>query len=195
MSDDTLEKKAKEALFAYDESTRAGRAARLIQIGTFADLPSAYMGRTETLHLLEEARQVFVNGHFVAALMLAVSVIEHCIAEECALRSLIKVSQPLGVILEISKQNAVLPKEWVDDIGLLVKRRNPFAHLKPPGHPHGLGRRIRLEKRHPKQIVRQDAEIAVRYMYKVFNESPRVSRRPVGLSDHTTTADCSASWR
>lgn len=173
MTDDSLEKRAEEALLAYDESTRADRAARLIQIGAFADLPSAYMGRTETLHLLEEARQVFVNGHFVAALMLAVSVIEHCIAEECELRGLIKDSPPLSVILEISKQNAVLPEEWVDDIGLLVKRRNPFAHLKPPAHPHGLGRRIRLEKRHPKQIILQDAEIAVRYMYKVFNATLR----------------------
>jgi hypothetical protein len=173
MSGDSLVKKAEEALCAYDSSTRADRAARLIQIGAFADLPPAYMGRPETLHLLEETRQVFVNGHFVASLMLALSVIEHCIVEECELRGLIKESPPLSAALEIANQNGVLPKEWTEDISLLVKRRNPFAHLKPPMHQHGLGRRIRTEKRHPKQIVREDAELAVSYMYKVFKATLR----------------------
>ena len=135
--------------------------------------PSAYMGRPETLHLLEETRQVFVNGHFVATLMLAVSVIEHCIVEECELRGLIKESRPLSQVLEIAEHNLVLPNEWFKDICLLVRRRNPFAHLKPPKHPHGLGQRIRLEKRHPKEIIQQDAELAIRYMYKVFSATLR----------------------
>ena len=89
------------------------------------------------------------------------------------MRGLIKESPSLSAVLEIAKQNGVLPTEWTEEISLLVKRRNPFAHLKPPTHPHGLGRRIRSEKRHPKQIVREDAELAVSYMYKVFKATLR----------------------
>jgi hypothetical protein len=135
------------------------------------------MGRTETVHLLEEARQVFVNGHFAATLMLAISVVEHCVVEECQLRGLFKKSpkksSTLSRVLQIAQANTVLPIEWFPELELLVRRRNPFAHLKDPSHAHGLGRRARTEKRHPREILEADAELAVKYMYQVFHATLR----------------------
>lgn len=167
-----------DALQHYDESTRGARVERIIVAGEYSTLPSVFMGRSETLHLLEETRRAFVDGHFAATLMLAISVIEHCIVEECQLRGIFKESPPLGKVLEIAKDNSILPVTWFSEIMLLVKRRNPFAHLKASSHEHTLGMRTRVEKRHPTSILEEDAENALKYMYLVFRATLREAAEP-----------------
>jgi hypothetical protein len=134
------------------------------------------MGRTETMQLLSEAREVFVNGHFAATLFLAVSVVEHSLMEECQQRGLLKSSPPLGKLLKVAKDHSVVSNDMFIDLQLLVFRRNPYAHLKERGHEHGLGYRIRDEHRHPALILQQDAEMAIELMYKVFRSTLREAR-------------------
>lgn len=131
------------------------------------------MGRTETMHLLNEAREVFVNGHFAAALFLAVAVVEHSLMEECQQRGLLRSSPPLGKLLKIAKDHGVVSEGTFMELQLLVFRRNPYAHLQEPGHEHGLGYRIRDEQRHPALILQQDAEMAIQLMYQVFRSTLR----------------------
>lgn len=125
------------------------------------------------MHLLNEAREVFVNGHFAATLFLAVSVVEHSLMEECQQRGLIKGSPPLGELLKIARDHGVVSNATFDELQLLVSRRNPYAHLKEPTHRHGLGYRIRDEHRHPTSILQQDAETAIKLMYQVFRSTLR----------------------
>ena len=134
---------------------------------------ASLMGRAETLHLLLEAREVFVNGHFAATLVLAVAVIEHSLVEELQLRGSIKTSPPLGKVLAIAEEAKVLPSEWFSPIRTLVQRRNPFAHLKEPDHEHALGARIVLEGEHPSRLLEEDAKVAAIWMYKVFRATLR----------------------
>jgi hypothetical protein len=162
-----------DALTRYDESTRRERAERAVWVGQHSSMPSVVMGRTETLHLLNEARAVFVNGHFASALMMSISVIEHSLVEECQLRGLFTGSPALAQVLKIAEDNSVLPADWFPTLHLLVQRRNPCAHLKDPAHEHGLGRRVRKERLHPQVILRQDAEIGLRCMYDVFRTTLR----------------------
>lgn len=146
-----------DALTEYDESTRPARAERIAWVSQHSSLPSVIIGRAETLYLLGEAREVFVNAHFAAALMLAVSVIEHSLVEECQLRGLFQGSPPLSQVLKVAQEHAVVPSEWLSCLQLLVLRRNPYAHLKDSTHEHGLGRRLQKERIHPQVILRQDA--------------------------------------
>jgi len=162
-----------DRLAELDDEYRLSRAERIMTAGRYSNLPPAIMGRTETLHLLEETRLVYVNGHFAASLMLAVSVIEHCLVEECQLRGLFKESPPLSTVLKLANTHSVLPAEWFPELELLVKRRNPLAHLKRADHAHGLSHRMLKEKRHPYAILEQDAETAIMYMYRVFNATLR----------------------
>lgn len=162
-----------DALSEYDRSTRSQRAERVIWVGQHASMPSVIMGRTETLHLLNEAREVFVNGHFASALMLAVSVIEHSLVEECKLRVLFEGSPPLTQILKVAEENNVLPADWFPSLRMLVRRRNPYAHLKDPTHGYSLGSRIREERLHPQVILQRDAETSLKYMYDVFRATLR----------------------
>ena len=165
-----------EALATYDASTRQERAERILWVGEHSSLPSVMMGRTETMHLLNEAREVFVNGHFAATLLLAVSVIEHSLMEECQQRGLLQSSPPLGKLLKIAHDQGVVSNDTFIDLQLLVFRRNPYAHLKEPDHEHCLGYRIRDEQRHPALLLQQDAEMAIRLMYTVFRSTLREVR-------------------
>ena len=171
--ENSLTEKLGEALRQFDDRTRSSRAERIAWLSQYESLPPVLMGRAETLHLLREAREVFVNGHFAATLLLAVAVIEHSLVEELQLRGAIRASAPLGQVLVIAEGGSVLPPEWFPAIKTLVQRRNPFAHLKEPDHKHALGTRIVLESAHPTRLLEEDAKEAVIWMYKVFRATLR----------------------
>lgn len=131
------------------------------------------MGRTETLHLLREAREVFVDGHFAAALLLAISVINHSLIEELQLRNDIQGDPGLQKVLARSEELRALPAEWFDPIRQLVSRRHPFVHLKESDHEHGLGKRVIQEKVHPTRLLEHDARDAIMFMFRVFRATLR----------------------
>ena len=164
-----------EALTKYDESTRGHRAERIVWIGQHSAMPSVIMGRTESLHLLTEAREVFVNGHFASALLLAVAVIEHSLVEECQLRGLFEGSPPFSKVLKVAEENNVLPSAWFPALRLLALRRHPYVHLRDSADEHGLGHRVQKEHLHPQTILQQDAEAALTLMYDVFRSTLRVA--------------------
>ena len=126
------------------------------------------MGRTETLYLLREAREVFVDGHYAAALLLAISVINHSLIEELQLRNAIQGDPGLQKVLAGSKDLKLLPDEWFPSIEQLVSRRHPFVHFKESKYEHGLGMRVMKEGVHPARLLEQDARDAIMFMFRVF---------------------------
>ena len=132
--------KLDEALRVYDDRTRPDRIARNVWLSEHASLPGALMGRAETLHMLSETRDVFVNGHFAATLVLAIGVINHALVEELQLRGFLGARDPgLEAVLDKSEEHGIVDADWIASIRQLVARRHPFMHLKTPDHEHGLG--------------------------------------------------------
>jgi hypothetical protein len=76
-----------------DERSRLDRTERVIWLSDQDCLPSAIMGRVETLHLLQAVRAVFVDGHDAATLILALAVVEQPLVEGLQLRKLVTGSQ------------------------------------------------------------------------------------------------------
>ena len=165
--------KLDEALRASDDRRRPERIQRIIWLADHDHLPSAIMGRTETLHLLREAREVFVDGHYAAALLLAISVINHSLIEELQLRKDIQGDPGLQKVLARSKDLRLLPDEWFTSIERLISRRHPFVHFKEPEHEHGLGTRVMKEGAHPARLLEQDARDAITFMFRVFRATLR----------------------
>lgn len=161
------------ALRAHDERTRDARMQRIIWLSDHEQLPSVLMGRAETMHLLQEARSVFVTGHLAATLLLAVSVINHCLVEELQLRGELNRDPGFETVLRKCETLAVLPKDWFEPLRQLAARRHPFVHFKEPEHEHALGARVMLEHSAPAQLMKVDAELAVEYMFKVFRATLR----------------------
>jgi hypothetical protein len=161
------------ALCRLDEQSRAAKIQRIAWLSDHEHLPSVLSGRTETMHLLQEARSVFVDGHFAATLLLAVSVINHCLVEELQIRGAIGRDPGFEAVLEKSEQLGVLPSEAFGPLRQLAARRHPFVHFKEPKHEHALGARVRLEKSPPTRLLEADAELAIEHMYNVFRTTLR----------------------
>ena len=164
----SIQEKLLQALEEYDSQTRQARVERIEWLSLHSPTLPTVMGRTETLHLLEEAKQTFIGGHYIAALLTAMACIEHCIVEELSLLGHVKQSPKFSKAIEIAKENKVFPADWLARAKGLSLRRNPFAHLKDEGHGHALGTRVREEARHPHAIIEADAKDAVDLMYNFF---------------------------
>jgi hypothetical protein len=169
----TVEEILDEALRASDDRSRLGRIKRIVWLSEHDYLPGAIMGRSETIHLLQEAREVFVNGHFAASLLLAMSVINHSLVEALQLRKIIQGDIGLQAVLAKSEELRVIPAEWFAPIRQLVSRRHPFVHFKKPDHEHNLGVRVMKEETHPDRLLEHDARNAIMFMYQVFRATLR----------------------
>lgn len=169
----TVIEKLGEALSASDDRKRPERIQRIIWLAEHEHLPGAIMGRTETLHLLREARDVFVDGHYAATLLVAISVINHSLVEDLQLRNGIQGDPGLQKVLAKSEELRILPAEWFAPIRQLVSRRHPFVHFKEPDHEHGLGERGMQEKAHLAHLLEQDARDAIMFMFRVFRATLR----------------------
>ena len=122
----------------------------------------------DTLGLLREARETFVDGHHIATLLLAISFIEHTIAEELQLRSITKDSLIFQNALKAAAEHKVFPQEWIERTEKLRLLRNPFAHLKDLKHEHTIGSRYRKKQVHPATLLETDAKESLELMYKYF---------------------------
>jgi hypothetical protein len=162
------QERLEEALRKFADQTRPGRIERTVWLSAHQPEIAAYIGRAETLHLMGDARSVFIHGRYAATLIVALAVIEHCLVEELQLRGVVKSSRGLAEVLGESATCKIIPQDLADQISLLVKRRNPFVHLKPEAHEHNLGVRIQTEKTHPMTLMEGDAKAAISAMYKVF---------------------------
>lgn len=163
-----MREKLVAALEQSDHLRRSARADRLEWLSLYIASAPLVMGRTETLRLLEEAKNTFIDGHFVAALMLAMAFIEHSIVEELQLLGHIKRSPAFSEAVRLAEDKKVFPPDWLVRAKTLSLRRNPFAHLKESGYSHSLGTRIMEEKRHPDAIMEADAKDAIDLMYNFF---------------------------
>jgi hypothetical protein len=161
------------ALGESDELRRIGRAERIEWLALHEISPPVLMGRVETMQLLREAREVFVDGHFAAALLVALSFIEHTLVEELQLLGHVKGSPKFSQAIIVAEEKNVFPADWLARAKKLSLRRNPFAHLKDAENEHTLGERIRNEQRHPIAILESDAKDSIDLMYSFFTATLR----------------------
>lgn len=169
----TPTEKLEIALREGDDRRRPRQVERIIWLSEHLNLPSAILGRTETMHLLQEARETFVDGHFAAALLLAVSVINHSLIEELQLRNEITGDPGLKKVLAKSGELNILPGSCLEALDRIVSIRHPFVHFKDSDHEHGLGVRTIKERTHPAHLLEADAREAIKLMYIVFKATLR----------------------
>lgn len=183
-----------QALSESDAMRRDARADRIEWLSLHTNIPSFIAGRAETLQLLQEARETFVDAHFASALLTAMAVIEHILIEDLQLRQLTEGSLKFGRALQLAKEKTLFPPDWLERATRLSERRNPFAHLRNEDDPQTLSARIQSEARHPRAIMEEDARDAIELMYSFFNatlrEWPlgRAARVPHDVADDSSHA-------
>lgn len=166
-------------LEANDKQDREARADRFEWLSLHGVTPPSMIIRAETGHVLNEAREVFVNGHYISTLLLALAFIEHAIAEELKRKDPKIGSLSMEKAIEEAKERKLFPIDWLDRADRLRLRRNPFAHYKKITHPHTLGMRIQHEKQHPITILETDAKDAIELMYNFLTATLREIANPL----------------
>lgn len=157
----------KNYLQQIDAETLKLRSRNLSFITSIAP-DCAFMMPPESFHVFTEARDAFVNGLYVATLLLAQAFIEHRLQifmnqigeNEVA-------DKGLGAI--VTRLQGVRPDHryiW-DKINGLRLFRNPFTHLKPFEHPHTVSQVSLSMRMHPNDVLYHKAKEAVSLMYTV----------------------------
>jgi hypothetical protein len=155
------------AIEKHDAARRDGRVERIIWLSDHEFSPGVVMGRVDTMSLMREAREAFVDGHYIATLVLAMGFIEHTLVEYVVEMGL---PQPrtMQQLLQVCSEHALFPADWIERTDKLRLYRNPFAHLKQEDHEDTLFTRYREKGVPPAVVLEADAKEALALLYQYF---------------------------
>ena len=128
----------------------------------------------ETMTILGEARETFINGHFVATMLLATAFIEHTVSEEVIEAGLATHGVSFAKALDLAEKHNLIPEGLLKRANTLRALRNPLSHRKAPNHQYSLGTRFRQANVHPLAILEQDAMEAIEIMYGFYYATLRI---------------------
>lgn len=161
----------------YDRETMTGRIARLNYVKRVHP-PGGFGMPIESVMLFTEARMAFVDGLFVSVLLLCNSFIEHVLGSMLEARSFRKEAKAgLAAQIACARKNGILDEYLLEKADRLREVRNPFVHLKPFDHEHGIHRRMMRARQDPYDILETDARTALSIMY-AFATRPGIAFRP-----------------
>lgn len=156
-------------LAKYDRESFDDRLARLRYVEKIAPRNYSMLCSFEFAALLHEAQSAFINGEYIATIMLAQAFIEHRLQGYLESKEVSqKITKNLNAILKYLQDNGLLNELLITKIDQLRLKRNPFSHLKSIDYPYTIGRRIGEELRPPGEFLEDDAKEALGLMYTIF---------------------------
>lgn len=128
------------------------------------------MGVPEVLDLKEEARVCYVNGFYVATLLTALACVEQMLSEELRPQPRTKKNRlALEQLIQQARTANVADSATLDDTDRLRELRNAFSHQKDDdAQEFRLALRMRKQHKHPRVLLEEDAQLAIRTMHAVF---------------------------
>jgi hypothetical protein len=151
--------KVLRALLESDAMRRDRRADRMIWLSGHVPSFGVMAGPMDTLRLIEEARTTYLDGHFIAAVLTALALIERLIIGELAARGV--QCRRFEVAIRKAKEHTSLPADILARAERVRRKRNAFTHHRPEDDPDTFGNRFMASKRHPNAILEEDAQEAV----------------------------------
>jgi len=151
-----------------DRQSFNSRLERLKWLDSIFPKGYSFMMPSEAFHVFEEARLAFINGEFVATLLLANAFLEQWLGNVLASEGHAKEAQQgLAVILRCMEEMGLLHEFISNTADRLRKIRNPFVHLKSFDHEHRLTQRVLREQIDPCSLLEEDARNAISLMLHV----------------------------
>lgn len=161
--------RAEILLSKRDRDTIAARIERIKYLKKVIPIKMGLAGSMETVFVFQEAQAAFVNGHFIATILLAQAFTEKVIQEQMDAKGYPGTTRGLKYMVKYCRDNNLLPSVILDKIDHIRKVRNPFTHLKPADHPYALSRRIfRDIQKGPAEVLESDAKEAISIMVKIL---------------------------
>lgn len=156
------------ALQQSDEMHREKRADRMIAVSEHVKSYGVVMGEADTLAIKEEAYFCYVNGHYIATILLAVSLIEHTLSDAIVESGAGRPFNLAGAIKTARSKN-LFPEDLLNAADRLREIRNPFTHRREPDDPDIFSNRFRARDMHPTALLEEDAKAALLAMYQFFD--------------------------
>lgn len=152
----------------FDKRTFQERLERLQHLQTIFPKGYGFLLPAESAFVLSEVKMCFINGQFIATIMLAQAFIEHTLQA-----SLVRMGHPrvagrsLSEITKWFRRNRPQHDYLMGKIDKLRGFRNPFSHLRPFDDPDTIGQRMLKSKQPPEVIIEKAARDALALMYQV----------------------------
>lgn len=157
-----------KAFNKYDKDTFEERVERSRYIEKIMPKGYTISGSTESVFILDEAKMTFINGEFIATIILAQAYIERRYQEILDFRGFRKESKKgLSEITRFLRENKLIEEFILNKTDNLRKKRNPFAHLKPMKYEYGIIMRTVNSGEDIYKILENDAKEAMELMYHV----------------------------
>jgi hypothetical protein len=144
-----------------DRNSLPDRAARARWLSTVIPRNTGFAMPIETYFVFDEAKSCYVQGNFVATVVLAVSFVEHWLSANLATRGFEKAAgRGLAATIEVARKEKLAHPTLLDAADRLREIRNPIVHLKSFDHEHGIGRRALKHLTDPIRLIEADARDA-----------------------------------
>lgn len=155
----------------YDAFTFQVRAKRLKYLDSVYPTGYGMMG-LEMYYLFTEARYCYINGQFVATILLAQSLIEQWLSGVLREKGYaIKEGAGLSEIINVVRKHQIMHQFLIDKVDSLRKIRNPFVHLKPMLHPDTLDFLSINQGINHITLAEKDAQNALALMYEIVQRA------------------------
>jgi hypothetical protein len=150
----------------FDARTVSERTERLRFLRSIFPRGAGFLMPLETSLVFSEAKMTFINGEFIATVLLASAFIEHRLGAYLEGKGFRKESKGgLAAIVACARDEGLVDYHLLAKTERLQKIRNPFVHLKPHTHAYNLGRRAMANTRNLATVMEADAKDALSIMY------------------------------
>ncbi|MCK4301170.1 MAG: hypothetical protein KAW91_00265, partial [candidate division Zixibacteria bacterium] len=148
--------------------TMAPRLARLRYVQKVHPSGLNMMASPETVFAFDEAKMTFINGQFIATLLLVNAFMEHWLGSLISSKGYTKSAQRgLKSIIDCAREQDLVNHFLLDRVDELRRIRNPFVHLRSFDDDSRLTRRALSAQVDPCCMIEDDAKKAMSIMYTV----------------------------
>ncbi len=156
------------SLAKYDKDSFNDRLQRLRWLYKVFPSGYSYMMPPETAYIFGEIKNVFVDGAFVATILLSSAFIEHWLSSVARSKGFEReAARGLSSVIKCLRREGLVNDYLLDKADALRKLRNPFVHLQAFEAPDRITQRAIHEKKNPIGILEDKAKEAVSLMYTI----------------------------
>lgn len=157
-----------KSLVKYDRDSFEDRLKRLKFLNKIFPKGYGFLSDPETAYIFDETKMAFINGEFIATLMLSQAYIERKVQIYFSSIGFEKeAKRGLKFIIDFARKHKLINNYLLEKIDLLRNKRNPFSHLKHYKYKFNISQRIMAEMKEPLLIVEKDAHEAISLMYLI----------------------------
>lgn len=160
---------AEKELNSYDKALFPERLERLKFIKKHQQKGYSMFGDMEFVFTFTEIQQCYINGHFIATIVLSQSFLEKLLDIHLSKKGFEKVTKyGLEKMIKVAVKENILHPKILELLNSLRLKRNPFIHSKDWDYPHTLSKRSFENKLRPEEQLENDATEAINLLYTIF---------------------------